>query len=217
MSYEDVGCYIFVVIQSLGVLAIMVFASTIARKFAGKHAIALFLLAGFATWFGHYSTGDEKGMVRGVVFFNTSPDINYLQNRGSYIYSNRVDIVMAIKGLPDSAHIQLWTSPLNVTNWVCHSDETVADWKRYYVPELGQWERSFEYENAASNSWCIFTTYIRPSQVVTNGVLHAPGVLLWREDKHDVSGVPLHAGVYVDGNEIDLGTKFKSREGGENE
>ena len=189
----------------------------VTRNGAGKHSFVLLLLAVIAIAYGHYSTKREKGIVNRVVFYNTSYDISYLQDRGSYVYSNRVDIVMAIKGLPDDAHIQLWTSPLTVTNWVCHSDETVADWSRYYVPELGQYERRYEYENAASNSWCIFTTYIRPSQVITNGVLHAPGVLLWSENKPDVSGVPLHTGVYVDGNEIDLGTKIKSREGGENE
>ena len=214
MSYEAFVTYALVALFSLAAFAL---AAVAMRHVCRRHGPGMVVLIVCGLMLGHYLTGREKGMVRGVVFYNTSPDINYLQNRGSYIYSNRVDIVMAIKGLPDSAHIQLWTSPLNVTNWVCHSDETVADWKRYYVPELGQWERSFEYENAASNSWCIFTTYIRPSQVVTNGVLHAPGVLIWSEDKPDVSGVPLHTGVYVDGNEIDLGTKFKSREGGENE
>lgn len=213
-SANILACLI-IVAASIGAISYaMVAFRTMCRRSGAHdrgavHSVVMIAFAVATVVFGHYKTQAEKGSsgVEGlVIFYHPDPDVIYLYDRGSYVYSNRVDIMMRIKYLPDDAHIQIWTTPLSVTNWVCYGDITAAEWNNYYVPDPGIWTRSIEYENASSNRWCIFTPYIRPTQVLTNGLLHVLGVLP-EADAETVVGVPLHTSVDIDGEKIDLGTK----------
>ena len=206
------GIYLQVLLWAAGgLLALLaaIHAINAIRNLYAKGGAMMIALIAAAVWFGHFPTHAEKGgsASDGVIFYHVDPDITYLSDRGSRVYPDYVDIAMRIKYLPDDARIQLWSTPKAVTNWVCQSDESVADWSAYHNPELDLWNRRFDFENASSNRWCIFTTYIRPSAVQTNGVLHVLGIMPNNAAPGTVVGVPLHTGVNINGQEIDLKTK----------
>ena len=208
------GIYLQVLLWAAGGLFAMlaaIHAINAIRNLYAKGGAMMVALIAAAVWFGHFPTQAEKGSSGGssdgVIFYHTDPDITYLSDRGSRVYPDYVDISMKIKYLPNDARIQLWSTPKAVTNWVCQSDESVADWSAYHNPELDLWNRRFDCENALSNRWCIFTTYIRPSAVQTNGVLHVLGIMPTNAAPGTVVGVPLHTGVNINGQDLDLKTK----------
>lgn len=200
--------YLLIAVASLAVGALAVYA---ARFVGRRHGYGMVAFLALGVLFGHFLTGAEKAARQGVIFFHTDHDFLYLLDRGSVVLPDEVSISMTVRGLPDDAHIQLWRTPKCETNWVMHVDETLADWKQYYYnPDLHLYSRSFDYYEASSNLWCIFTTYIRPTQVLTNGVLHVVGVQC-DDSTNAVAGVPLHTGVDIDGVKIDLGTKLTTK------
>ena len=205
------GIYLQVLLWAAGGLIALlatIHAICIIRDIYAKGGVMMVALIAAAVWFGHFPTQAEKGSSSsgGVIFYHVDPDITYLSDRGSRVYPDYVDIAMRIRYLPDDARIQLWSTPKAVTNWVCQSDESVADWSAYHNQETDLFNRRFDFENASSNRWCIFTPYIRPTQVQTNGVLHVIGVLPESEPE-TVVGVPFHTSVNIDDKKIDLGTK----------
>lgn len=199
----------YALIASLS-LAAFAFSAVAARHVYRRHGPGMVVLLVFGAVLGHYLTGAEKTTARNVIFYRHDPDFVYLVNRGSEVLDDEVHIEAQIIGLPDDAHIQLWYTPIAETNWVLRSDETVADWRHFYNQDLQACIRSFYHFGAVSNRWCIFTTYIRPSQVLTNGVLHVLGVQC-DAGEDAVAGVPLHTGVSVDGAEVDLKTRLDSK------
>ena len=195
-----------VVLLAVGALTVYV-ARFVCRRLG--YVMVAFLALGVL--FGRPLTGKEKEARQVVAFFHTDHDFLYLLDRGSVVLPDEVSISMTVRGLPDDAHIQLWRTPKSENNWVMHNDETLAEWKRYYYnPDLHLYNRSFDYYEASSNLWCIFTTYIRPTHVLTNGVLHVVGVQC-DDGTNAVAGVPLHTGVDIDGVKIDLGTKLTTK------
>lgn len=208
MSYETFVIYALVALFSIAAFTLVAVA---ARHVYRRHGPVMVVLLGFGVMFGHYLTGEEKASVQRVLFYRHDPDFAYLVDRGSEVLADEVHIVAEIRNLPDDAHIQLWSTPIAETNFVLRSDETVADWQQFYHSDLKLYLRSFEYFGASSNQWCILTPYIRPSQVLTNGVLHVLGVQC-DAGEDAVAGVPLHTGVSVDGAEVDLKTKLDGRE-----
>lgn len=200
----------YALIASLS-LAAFAFSAVAARHVYRRHGPGMVVLLVFGAVIGHYLTGAEKQTAQKVIFYRHDPDFVYLVDRGSEVLADEVHIEAQIIGLPDNAHIQLWYTPINETNWVIRSDETVADWRNFYNADLQVYLRSFDYFGAVSNRWCIFTTYIRPSHVLTNGVLHVLGVQC-DAGEDAVAGVPLHTGVSVDGAEVDLKTRLDGRE-----
>ena len=207
MSYAAFVTYVLIASLSLAAFAL---AAVAARHVCRRNGPGMVVLLAFGAVLGHYLTGEEKITAQKVIFYRHDPDFAYLVDRGSEVLADEVHIVAQIRGLPDDAHIQLLYTPIAETNWVLRSDETVADWRQFYNPDLQVYLRSFDYFGAVSNRWCIFTPYIRPSQVLTNGVLHVLGVQC-DAGEDAVAGVPLHTGVSVDGEEVDLMTRFDSR------
>lgn len=208
MSYAAFVTYALIASLSLAAFAL---AAVVARYVYRRHGPGMVVLLACGAVIGHYLTGAEKMTAQKVIFYRHDPDFTYLVDRGSEVLADEVHIVAQIKGLPDDAHIQLWRTPISDTNWVLRSDETVADWSQFYNHDLQVYIRSFYYFGAVSNRWCIFSPYIRPSQVLTNGVLHVLGVQC-DTGEDAVAGVPLHTGVSLDGEKVDLMTRLDGRE-----
>ena len=170
-------------------------------KNRGKIALALFALV--CVLFG-----SDKSPLASVIFYRTDPEIAWLKDTGSYVSNDVVHVSFQPHAqLPDSAILQLWNCPTN-------SVEDHSAWAQYGADvTLADCPREFDivYSNALEYAWVFFTTYTRPTQVVTNGVLHINYVRANKaeeENENTVIGVPLHTDITVDGEKIEMFKKI---------
>ena len=152
--------------------------------------------------------GGSKTPTAGVYFYRTDPEIAWLKDTGSYVSNDVVHVSFQPHAqLPDSAILQMWNCPTN-------SVEDHSAWAQYGADvTLADCPREFDiaYSNAMAYAWCFCTTYTRPTQVVTNGVLHINYVRAHKaeeENDNTVIGVPLHTDITVDGEKIEMFKKI---------
>lgn len=181
------------------------------RVFSDGLVVGIATLASF--WFMvsiAYPALSGKNLFR---VYNADPDIAWLTNRGSKVDEDRLYVAFSVhERLPSNAVIQLWTMSTNSTPewsaWTNVDERVLSD----YVFADGIYGYSFSVDrwgitNGLQHQWILTTTYIRPAGVLTNGVLHANWLLPSTPTNGFIRGVPVHTGVSVDGEEIDLGTK----------
>ena len=152
--------------------------------------------------------GADKSPLRSVYFYRTDPEIMWLKDTGSYVSNDVVHVSFEPHAqLPNDAILQMWNCPTN-------SVEDHSAWAQYGADVmLGDAPREFDivYSNAMAYAWVFFTTYTRPTQVVTNGVLHINYVRAHKaeeENANTVIGVPLHTDITVDGEKIEMFKKI---------
>lgn len=204
-----------IVFVCLAAIVVMLIASGLLYFSRGKiNKIAFFSWLTLVVMLCHFPTNAEKGTIERIIFYNADPDIVWLRNGGSAVYSNEVYVAYIPNArLPTTAVVQLWTIAKDApdgTDWRLANQRPVERYPQlenlrvetFPADDLGV-------DNCLSNRWCLLTTYIRPSEVVTNGVLHATWIKA-ASPTNSIWGVPLHTGVIVDGEEIDMMTKERN-------
>lgn len=148
----------------------------------------------------------------------------YLQDRGSYVTNDWVHINFERRIVPETANVYLDRRALDQTNdtdWVTHIASTFAE---FTVPT------NVPFANASNYNWIVYTDWVPPPTVLTNGVLHVN----WGKSLKDVEfrragmavGIPLQSTVWVNGvmvgtpggtNKLDNASLLDEQEGKDNE
>lgn len=106
----------------------------------------------------------------------------YIFDTGSYVTNDFVHLEFNTLGLPDSAPIVFgWASydATNVADFVVVRATTWGEWKAdYFDVERNEivWDYSSFDGNAMDVAWYLYTTYVVPPSVHTNGVLNCYGI-----------------------------------------
>lgn len=118
-----------------------------------------------------------------VVFVSSDYESRYLYDAGSYVTNTHVHLSFSAIGLPSSARVVFGYAPFTATNieqFVSVYDMTLAEWEANFLDiELGAivCDLTPEGTNEAWEvGWYIYTTYVVPPSVHTNGVLNVYGI-----------------------------------------
>ena len=148
----------------------------------------------------------------------------YLVDHGSYVTNDWVHIDFERRIVPDDANVIIDRRQLDMTNdtdWVTHLESTFA---AFHTPT------NIPFANATSWNWIVYTDWVPPPTVLTNGVLHVN----WGKSLKDVelrragmaAGIPLQSTVWVNGvmvgtpggtNKLDSVSLLDEERGKENE
>lgn len=148
----------------------------------------------------------------------------YLIDKGSYVTNDFVHIDFERRIVPEDANVIIDRRQLDMTNdtdWVTHLESTFA---AFAVPT------NISFADATNWNWIVYTDWVPPPTVLTNGVLHVN----WGKSLNDVTfrragmavGVPLQSTVWVNGvmvgtpggtNKLDNANLLEQESGKENE
>lgn len=192
MSFDNILLYSLLAL--LGILitvAATAFVLTHLSKKMGKAGTFIFLLVSGFMVFGTLPPAKEKNKNDKVQFWSASSDTVYLIDNGSYVSNNLVHISFVTRLLPDSAMIFLDFIPKgaepSAENYSTFKAMTSAEWPR---------DIDFEFEDAISNKWVMYTTYTPGPAVHTNGVAVAEFL---KAQKYDNVAVPKRSTIWQDG------------------
>ena len=192
MSFDDILLYSLLALLGILITGVAtVFVLTHLFKKMGKAGTFIFLLVSGFVVFGTFPTAKEKNINDKVQFWSASSDTVYLIDCGSYVSNNLVHIEFETRLLPDSAMIFLdyiakGEEP-NASNYSTFKAMTSAEWPR---------DVDFEFEDAISNKWVMYTTYTPGPVVHTNGVAVAEFL---KAQKYDNVAVPKRSTIWEDG------------------
>lgn len=163
------------------------------RKQTGNKFVAGIVVAAFACLaFTAYPTSSTKR--DSVSFLQTSTEIKYLVDKGSWVSNNVVHIEFETRLLPKTAELFLdyipKSEPADSTAYTTYFYSTVEN-----TPTIIE----FEFENAISNRWVFYTTYTPGPNVHTNGVAVAEFL---KSTKYDNVAVPKRSTIWEDGIRI---------------
>lgn len=163
------------------------------RKQTGNKFVAGIVVAAFACLaFTAYPTSSTKR--DSVSFLQTSSEIKYLVDKGSWVSNNVVHLEFETRLLPQSAELFLdyipKSEPADSTAYTTYCHGTVDN-----TPTTME----FEFENAISNRWVFYTTYTPGPNVHTNGVAVAEFL---KATKYDNVAVPKRSTIWEDGKRI---------------
>lgn len=151
--------------------------------------------------------GSDKSPLADVIFYQTDPEIAWLKDTGSYVSNDVVHVSFQPHAqLPNDAILQMWNCPTN-------SVEDHSAWAQYGADvTLADCPREFDiaYSNAMEYSWLFMTTYTRPTQVVTNGVLHMNYIRAHKAEEENadtIIGVPIHTGIAINDEQRGINSK----------
>lgn len=168
------------------------------KKQTDNRFIASVVVAAFACLaFTAYPTSGEKnpeGRKDPIGFLRTNPEITYLIDRGSWVSNNVVHLEFEARLLPQSAELFLdyipKTEPVDSTAYATYYHGTVDN-----TPTIME----FEFENAISNRWVFYTTYVPGPNVHTNGVAVAEFI---KATNYDNVAVPKRSTIWENGRRI---------------
>ena len=116
---------------------------------------------------------------RNVSIPRTDADAQYLYDNGSYVTNDHAYISFTTVGLPADARILVAYAPpdaSNETQVVTAVDLTLSEWTARYDCKLRyEWDVSWG-DAAWEYKWYLYTTWVRPPSVHTNGVLNCYGI-----------------------------------------
>lgn len=194
MTFETILMYALLVILGLllvGSIAVWVIKRLVDRL--GKGGALFFLAIACFSVFASFPTSQEKKYEK-IHFYHASTDTVYLIDNGSFISNNTVHVDFVTRLLPDSAMIYL--------DYVPKGEEgNPNSYSTYFASPSGEFPRTmdFEFENAISNRWMMYTTYTPGPVVHTNGV--AVAEFLKAPDKDNVA-IPKRATIWEDGKKV---------------
>lgn len=123
-----------------------------------------------------------KHLMNKVHIVSSDFETQYIFDTGSYVTNDFVHLEFNTIGLPDSAPIVFgWASydATNIADFVVVHATTWGEWKAdYFDVERNEivWDYSSFDGNAMDVAWYLYTTYIVPPSVHTNGVLNCYGI-----------------------------------------
>lgn len=185
---------VFCILLAVWALAVFVLRSFRVMKFRG--GLGLMVAAVVLTLWGGVKPQSSLGR---LIFYQTDPEIKWLTDNGSYVSNDVVHIEFEPHAqLPSTAILQMWNCPTNQTGefsfWAQYgADMTLAECPRVF---------DIAFPDAMAYAWMMMTTYVRPSQVVTNGVMHINYI---RPQKAEIAitnavlAVPIHTAVITNG------------------
>ena len=109
----------------------------------------------------------------------TDADVSYLFDNGSYVTNNHAYISFTAIGLPADARVLVAYAPpgaSNETQVVVVVDMSLSEWVARYDCKLRyEWDTSWG-DAAWEYRWYLYTTWVKPPSVHTNGVLNCYGI-----------------------------------------
>ena len=192
MSIDDIVLYLCLALLLLiptACAAVWVWKVLVLKM--GRLGSLIFLCVSCLMIFAAHPSAKEKNKEERVQFWHASTDTVYLIDNGSYVSNNLVHISFVTRLLPDSAMIFLDYIPKdaepNAENYSTFKAMTSAEWPR---------DIDFEFEDAISNKWVMYTTYTPGPVVHTNGVAVAEFL---KAQKYDNVAVPKRSTIWEDG------------------
>lgn len=126
---------------------------------------------------------------RSVSIPRTDADMQYLYDNGSHVTNDHAYISFTAIGLPADARILVAYAPpeaSNETQVVTAVDMTLSEWMASHDCKLRyEWNTSWG-DTAWEYKWYLYTTWVKPPSVHTNGVLNCYGIAAVK----DAVGVP---------------------------
>ncbi|MBR2921487.1 MAG: hypothetical protein IKC27_09065 [Kiritimatiellae bacterium] len=168
------------------------------KKQTDNRFVASVVVAAFACLaFTAYPTSSEKnpeGRKDPISFLQTNTETKYLIDKGSWVSNNVVHLEFETRLLPQSAELFLdyipKSEPADSTAYSTYYRGTVDN-----TPSTME----FEFENAISNRWIFYTTYVPGPNVHTNGVAVAEFI---KATKYDNVAVPKRSTIWENGKRI---------------
>lgn len=109
----------------------------------------------------------------------TDPDMQHLYDNGSYVTNDHAYISFKAIGLPSDALVIVAYAPPDATNEsqvVTMASMTLSEWMASYDCKLRfDWDTSWG-DRADQYQWYLYTTWVKPPSVHTNGVLNCFGI-----------------------------------------
>ena len=109
----------------------------------------------------------------------TDADTQYLYDNGSYVTNDHAYISFTAVGLPADARVIVAYAPewaSNETQVVIAIDMSLSEWMASYNCRLRyEWNTSWG-DAAWDYKWYLYTTWVKPPSVHTNGVLNCFGI-----------------------------------------
>ena len=116
---------------------------------------------------------------RNISIPRTDADMQYLYDNGSYVTNDHAYISFTAIGLPADAHVLVAYAPpdaSNETQVVTAVDMTLSEWMASHDCKLRyEWNTSWG-DTAWEYKWYLYTTWVKPPSVHTNGVLNCYGI-----------------------------------------
>jgi hypothetical protein len=137
---------------------------------------------------------------RNVSIPRTDADMQYLYDNGSYVANDHAYVSFTAIGLPADARVIVAYAPpeaSNETQVVTVADMSLSEWMASYGCKLRyEWD-TLQGDAAWEYKWYLYTTWVKPPSVHTNGVLNCYGIAAVK----DTVGV-LKGTLVIEGREL---------------
>ena len=154
-----------------------------------KELIAFALIGGVCCW---------AAQKRLITFPYTDPTQHYLTDDGSYVDTDTDTVHINFNRIiaPSSAKVYIDYCERGTNNTL----GVDANWQHKLVSTFGELQLPYEFThpNATNYAWIVYTDWIPPSAVETNGVWHA----LWGKDVAKRNIIPVRTVVKLDNDVI---------------